>query len=186
LNICPNNIVIRRTHDVGSDKIDIISSGSIASIQSIIIHIDEPVSIMLLAFHTKNKYYCRKYKNEDADKKFCDNKIDYIHFYLSLEGFPSDESKYLIGFLPRYKNIFELEKLADEFCKVTEWLKVTERVNCLVFRYGLPVHGTDNIDTRQLYIIHQMEGMIRHIPQKSSNKNLTVSKNSLFNSITVS
>jgi hypothetical protein len=167
-------------------------------IKSVIVHIDEPVAIMLLAFHAKDKSYCKKYKTNSAEKRFCDNAIDYIHFYLSLEGYLSDESKYLIALLPRVKSYSELEKLANEFCKITEWMEIKGKMNCLAFRYGPPVHGTDNIrhwqkqfeknikDTKDLYIIHRMEGKIKHIPASFANKNMTISKNNLFDNINVS
>jgi hypothetical protein len=192
LNFCPNSITLRQTHDPGSDKLDISPNDSIAMIKSVIVHIDEPVSIMLLAFHTKDKSYCKKYKINSAEKRFCDNVVDYIHFYLSFEGYSLDESKYLIALLPRSKKYSELEKLANEFCKIVEWLEIKEKMNCLVFRYGPPVHGTDNIrhwqkqfaknikDAKELYIIHQMEGKVKHIPTSSANKNMTISKNYLF------
>jgi hypothetical protein len=183
---------------MGSDKLDIIPDNSVAAIKSIIIHIDEPVTIMFLAFHVKNKSYCKKYKLDNAKKRFCDNAIDYIHFYLSLEGYPSDESKHLIALLPRSKSYSELDKLTNEFCTVAEWLEIKEKINCLVFRHGPPVHGTDNIkywqkqlenkikETRQLYIIHRMEGRIKHISISPSCRNLTISKNKLFDNINVS
>jgi hypothetical protein len=167
-------------------------------IKSVIVHIDEPVAIMLLAFHTKDKSYCEKYKINGAKKRFCDNIIDYIHFYLSIEGYLSDESKYLIALLPRFKSYSELEKLANEFCKITEWLEINEKMNCLVFRYGPPVHGTDNIrhwqkqfeksikNAKELYIIHRMEGKVKHIQTSFANKNMTISKNNLFDNINVS
>jgi hypothetical protein len=153
---------------------------------------------MLLAFHVQGKLYCKEYRLDNAEKRFCDVAVNYIHFYLSLEGYPLDESKYLVALLPRVKNYNELEKLADELCKVTEWLEIKEKTNCLVFRYGPPVHGTDNIKywqkqfeksieaTRQLYIVHRMEGRIKHISILPSAKNLTISKNSLFDAINIS
>lgn len=198
---CPKTITLRRAKDIGSDKIDIIPDDSVAAVKSITIHIDEPVAIMLLAFHVKNKSYCGKYKVTDAEKRFCDTiiiDIDYVHFYLSLEGYSPDESKHLIAFLPRLKDYSELDKLANEFCKVTKWLEIKEKTNCLVFRYGPPVHGTDNIrhwqkqfeknieETKGVYAIHRMEGKIKHIPISASNKNMTISKNNLFNNINVS
>jgi hypothetical protein len=41
LNFCPHPISIRRAHDTGSDKLDIIPNASIAMIKSVIVHIDE-------------------------------------------------------------------------------------------------------------------------------------------------
>jgi hypothetical protein len=198
LIFCPKTITLRRAHDAGSDKLDIIPDNSIAAIKSVIIHIDEPVAVMLLGFHVKGKLYCEKYRLDNAEKRFCDNVVDYIHFYLSLEGYSLGESKYLIALLPRLKVYGELEKLANEFCTVTEWLEIKEKINCLVFRYGPPVHGMDNIkhwqkkfkekieNSRQLYVIPRMEGNIKHIPISSHDRNLTISKNNLFDNINVS
>jgi hypothetical protein len=165
----------------------------------VVTHIDEPVSILLLGFHTKRRTYCAEYRIEDADKRICEIAIDYVHFCISIEGYPVNESEYLIAFLPRMILPAGLQKLADEFCYIAEWLEIAQKINCLVFRYGPPVHNTDNImhwqkqfqrnleETRALYIVSsRVEGRVRHIATSPVEKNMTISKNQLFECITVS
>jgi hypothetical protein len=199
LAICPPKITIRRTHDRGSDRICITPNDSVASIEKVVVNIDEPVSIMPLAFHTKDKVYCDMYKLEIADKRFCDTVINYVHFYFLIGGYPVDKSAYLIAFLPRWKKQSELDRLVNELWETVEWLEIRQKINCVVFRHGPPVHGTDNLfhwqkqleknikETRTLYITTlQMDGKIKHVPTSLVDKHLTVSSNNPFACFNVS
>ena len=201
MNICPKVITIRRKkineEDIETDQLPITPTyDSIASIKNIIIHFDEAVSIMFLAFHTTNNAYCAKYKNKKADKKVCDNKnIQYVHF--SLDGCHPDDSEYLVAFLPRFVNYSELSTLTDELCNIAEWLDI-KQINCIVFRYGAPVHGMDNSthwqrqfdktikETKKLFMLYKIAGKIKHIPTSLKEKNITISKNIPLENINVS
>ncbi|MDR2136024.1 MAG: hypothetical protein LBO76_05350, partial [Treponema sp.] len=95
----PKHIILRRTQGSGSDRLKIdLEDSSLASIKAIVTHIDEPVSILLLGFHTKGRSYCAEYKIENAAKRVCDMAVEYVHFYVSMEGYPVDESGYLVPF----------------------------------------------------------------------------------------
>jgi len=203
MSICPKVITIRRKKkyegDIETDRLPIDpTSDSIASIKNIVINFDEAVSVMFLAFHINNNVYCEKYKIQEAEKRICDNKdIKYAQFYFSLSGCSPDESEYLVAFLPRFKECSELSKLANELCNITEWLDI-KQINCIVFRYGAPVHGTDDIrhwqkqftkaikEMKELSLIYKMDGRIKHISTFLKNINLTISKNEPLENINVS
>jgi len=203
MDICPKKITIRRKKkdegDIVTDKLPIDPTyDSIASIKNIFIHFDEDVSLMFLAFHIKDGIYCAEYKIQEAGKRVCEIKnIQYAHFYFSLRGCSSDESEYLVAFLPRIMQYSELPKLANELCDVAEWLGL-KYINCVVFRHGKPVHGTEDIkhwqkqlnkaikETKNLYNFYKMEGRVRFIPAFLKNKNLTISKNIPLENINVS
>jgi hypothetical protein len=202
MNVCPKMLTIRRKRkdesDIETDRFPIDpTDDSIASIKNIVINFDEAVSVMFLAFHTKNNIYCERYKIQDADKKVCDNNIRYTHFYFSLDGYRPDESEYLVAFLPRFINCSELSTLTSELCATAEWLGIRQ-INCIVFRYGAPVHGMDNIihwqrqldktikETKELSILYKVTGKIKHIPTSLKEKNITISKNILLENINVS
>jgi hypothetical protein len=73
-----------------------------------------------------------------------------------------------------------------------------KRINCVIFRYGAPVHGMDDIrhwqkqlnnaikKTKDLSLLYKMEGKIKHIPTFLKNINLTISKNIPLENINVS
>jgi len=203
MNMCPRVITMRRKKrdegDIETEQFPIDpANDSIASIKNIVINFDEAVSIMFLAFHVKDSLYCTRYKIDKADKRVCENKnIQYAQFHFSLDGYTSDESEYLVAFLPRIIQDSELSKLTNELCGIAEWLGI-KQINCIVFRYGAPVHGMDNIthwqkqlnnaikETKKLSLLTKMEGKIKHIPTFLENKNLTISKNIPLENINVS
>ena len=194
MNICPKVITIRRKKkdegDIETDRFPIDPTyDSIASIKNIVINFDEAVSLMFLAFHTEDGVYCTEYKIHEADKKVCENKnIHYAQFYFSLGGYSLDESEYLVAFLPRFIECSKLSKLTNELCNITEWLGI-KQMNCIVFRYGTPVHGMQDSmhwqkqfnkaleETKKLFLIYKMDGKIKYIPTSLKDKNLTISKN---------
>jgi hypothetical protein len=203
VNICPKVITIRRKklnkEDIETDRLPIDPTyDNIASIKNIILHFDEAVSIMFLTFHITNNAYCARYKIQEADKKVCDNKnIQYVHFYFSLGGCPPDESEYLVALLPRFVKCSELSTLATELCNMAEWLDI-KQANCIVFRYGSPVHGMDDSthwqrqfnktikETKELFMLYKMVGKIKHIPTSLKEKNITISKNIPLENINIS
>jgi len=203
MDICPKVITIRRKKkddgDIETDRFSIDPTyDSIALIKNIVLNLDEAVSLILLTFHINEKSYCTKYKIHKAGKRVCDIKnLHYAHFYLSLDGHSPDESDYIVAFLPRIMKYSELLKLANELCSIAEWLDI-KYINCIVFRYGKPVHGMDDIkhwqkqlnsaikETKELYLLYKMEGRIKHIPTFLNNKNLTISKNIPLENINVS
>ena len=203
MNICPKTIYIRRKNtdakNIKTDRLEINPPDDcIASIRNIVINFDETVAVMFLGFHTKDKKYCTIYKQTNAEKYFCDNKpIKYVHFYFSIDGCPPGETEYLVAFLPRSKTIAELSVLANELRNVTEWLKI-KQINCLIFRFGAPVHGMGdsmhwqkqldkNIkEMKALSVIRTMRGRIKEISVSLQNKNLTISKNYPMENINVS
>jgi len=203
MSICPKVITIRRKKgnegDIETDRLPIDpTSDSIASIRNIVVNFDEAVSVMFLAFHINNNVYCEKYKIQKAEKRVCDNtNIKYAQFYFSLSGYSSNESEYLVAFLPRFIECSELSTLANELFTITEWLDI-KQINCIVFRYGMPVHGMDDSmhwqkqfnkaleETKELFLIYKMEGKIKHIPTNLKNINLTISKNEPLENINVS
>jgi hypothetical protein len=194
--ICPKPITIRRTKAPNSDRLAIVPVDSIASIENIVINIDEPVTIRLLAFHTIGKFYCSDYKIEPAEKRLClDIESKYIH--LSKEGYPAEKSEFLLAFLPRSKTAGELCHLTKELCDIIEWLEIKQNVNCIVFRYGPPVHRNDDSiywqkqfetiinETRRDYLIGQITGRIRHV-REDDYKYITIHSANLFESINIS
>ena len=203
MNICPKSVTIRRKKkgegDIETDRFPIDpTSDNIASIKNIDINFDEAVSILFLAFHVNNDVYCTKYKIQKAEKRVCDNKkIKYAQFHISLSGYSSNDSEYLVAFLPRIMQCSELSKLADELCGIAEWLEI-KQINCVVFRYGAPVHGMDGTmhwqkqfnktikETMELSLVNKIDGKIKHIPTSLKNKNLTISKNFPMENINVS
>jgi len=203
MDICPKVITIVRKKknegDIETELFPIDSThDSIASIKNIILNFDETVSLLFLGFHIKDDIYCTKYKIHKADKRVCEIKnIQYAHFYFSLGGYSHDESDYLVAFLPRIIKYSELSILAQELCNIAEWLNL-KYINCIVFRYGKPVHGMDNIvhwqkqfdnaikETKNLYNFYKMEGKIKFVPTFVKNKNLTISKNIPLENINVS
>ena len=203
MNICPKIITIRRKKekegDIETDRFPIDpTSDSIASIKNIEINFDEAVSILFLAFHINNDVYCTEYKIQEAEKRVCDNKkIKYVQFYFSLNAYSSNESEYLVAFLPRFIECSKLTELTNELFNITEWLGI-KQINCIVFRYGAPVHGMDDImhwqkqfnktikETKELSLVNKMEGKIKHIPASLKDKNLTISKNFPMENINVS
>jgi hypothetical protein len=203
MNICPKVITIRRKKNnegnIETERFPIDPTyDSIASIKNIVINFDEAVSFMFLAFHIKDDVYCAKYKIHNADKRVCEIKnIQYAHFYFSLGGYSPDESEYLVAFLPRIMQYSELSRLTNELCGIAEWLEL-KNINCIVFRYGKPVHITENNkhwqkqfdnaikETKELYLLYKMEGRIKYIPTFLYNKNLTISKNIPLENINVS
>lgn len=198
MTICPKTVTIRRTRAPDSDRLTLVPIGNIASIASVVVNIDEPVTIRLLAFHVVGRYYCSNYKIEGAEKRFCLGvKSRYVHFHILKEGYPPEKSEFLIAFLPRNKTEGELYKLVKELCDVSEWLNVKQKINCIIFRYGPPLHWMDDSfrwqkqlkivieQTRADYLISQIEGRIKHIREEDS-RNLTVYNANLFESINVS
>jgi len=203
MSICPKIITIRRKkineEDIETDRLPINPTyDSIASIKNILINFDEAVSVLFLAFHITNNDYCARYKIKEADKKVCDNKnIKYVHFYFSLDGYSSDESEYLVAFLPRFVKCSDLPTLANELCNMAEWLDI-KQVNCIVFRYGAPVHGMEDIthwqkqfnktikETKELYMLYKIAGKIKYIRTSLKEKNITISKNIPLENINVS
>jgi hypothetical protein len=203
MNICPKLITIRRKKesedDIITDRLPVFpTNDQIASIKNIVINFDEAVSIRFLAFHTGNNSYCSKYKIQNADKRVCEYpNMNYVHFYFSLGGYTFKDSEYLVAFLPRVLKYTDLPKLTNEFCNIAEWLGI-DYINCIVFRYGAPVHGMDDSrhwqklldkavkETKGLSLLHKMEGMIKHIPITVENRNLTISKANPFENINVS
>jgi hypothetical protein len=199
LEICPKTVTIRRTKMPNSDRLTIIPCNNIASIENIIINIDEPVTIRMLSFHVIGNRYCSDYKIATAEKRFCtDIKSRYVHFHISKKGYPPEKSEFLISFLPRNKTDSELYQLARELCDIVEWLEIRTKMNCIVFRYGLPVHWMDDPipwqrklekilkETHADYIIDPIEGRIKHIREEKKCVNLTVYGANLFESINVS
>jgi len=203
MNICPKVIIIRRKkideEDIETDRFPIDPTfDSIASIKNIVINFDDAVSILFLGFHVNNKVYCTKYKIQEAGKKVCENKkIKYTQFHISLSSYSPNDSEYLIAFLPRIIQCSELSKLADELCGIAEWLEI-KQINCVVFRYGAPVHEMDGTmhwqkqfnkaikEMRNLSLVNRIDGKIKHIPISLKNKNLTISKNFPMENINVS
>jgi hypothetical protein len=202
MKICPKILTIRRKKrdegDIETDRFSINpTNDSIASIKNIIIHFDEAVSVLFLAFHTTDNTYCARFKIQEADKRVCDNNIRYTHFYFSLDGYHPDESEYLVAFLPRFVKCSELSTLTNELCATAEWLGI-KQINCIVFRYGAPVHGMDDSthwqrqlnktikETKELFILYKVAGKIKHIPTSLKEKNLTISKNIPLENINVS
>jgi hypothetical protein len=170
----------------------------VASIKNVIVNIDEPVNIRFLAFHTIDKLLCNEYKDKKAEKIFCkDIDAKYVHFHFSIEGYPSDNSEYLVAFLPRSKMGGELYKVAKELCDIIEWIEFRQKVNCIVFRYGHPIHSTDSpvhwqrqlerivTETRNDYTIGSVEGKIKHV-REDADKSLTIGAASLFDNINIS
>jgi hypothetical protein len=170
----------------------------VASIKNVIVNIDEPVNIRFLAFHTIGKLLCNEYKDEKAEKIFCkDINAKYVHFHFSINGYSSDNSEYLVAFLPRSKMYGELYQVATELCDIIEWIEFRRKVNCILFRYGHPIHSMDSpfrwqkqlekiiTETRNDYTIGRVEGKIKHVREDSC-KSLTISAASLFDNINVS
>ncbi|MCL1927672.1 MAG: hypothetical protein FWG07_02620 [Treponema sp.] len=203
MNICPKMINIRRKKidegDVETDRLTIDpTDDSIASIKHIVVNFDEPVAVRFLAFHIKEKMYCAKYKILNAEKRICDYKnIRYVHFHFSLSGYSPNESEYLIAFLPRFIDCSRLSILTNELCAIAEWLGI-KQINCIVFRYGAPVHGIGDSthwqkqlnkaikETKELSLLYKFVGRIRPIPISLKDKNLTISKNAPLENINVS
>jgi len=203
MNICPKLITIRRKKinegDIETDRLPLDPTyDNIALIKNILIHVDEAVSVMFLSFHTKDKAYCARYKVQEAEKRVCDNKnIQYTHFYFSLDGCNPDESEYLIALLPRFVKCSELSTLTNELCNIAEWLDI-KQVNCIVFRYGAPVHRMDDSthwqkqfnkaikETKELSMLYKISGKIKHIPTFLKEKNIIISKNAPFENINIS
>lgn len=202
MSLCPNKICIRRTKTPGTEKIDLIPVRDLAFIKKLVVEINEPTSIRFLAFHVKDKTYCDALKIEDADKRFCSViKSKYVHFQIEKEGLPPERALFLLAFLPRIQPESELEQVVKELCDIIEWLGIKQRVNCIVFRYGAPVHRKDNSrhwqkslektieETRKLYTVGQIKARIEHIPeniQKNKTRQLTIHAASPFESIDVS
>ena len=198
MKFCPNVINIRRTKKNGSDRLNLVPVPDLAFIKSILINIDETVIIRMLGFHVKENAYCEAFKITDTNKRYCsDIKSKYVHFQLKKEGYPSEQSNFLLAFLPRIKTEGELSKVAKELCDIIEWLEIRQQINCIVFRFGSPRHQMDNqkkwqkylektIDeTKRLYTIGRVTGRIKHI-RNDKEKCLTVSSAKLFDSINVS
>jgi len=203
MNICPKVITIRRKKksedDIETDRLPIYPTyDCIASIKNIDVHFDESVSMIFFAFHTINHAYCLRYKSLKAEKKVCENKIiHYVHFHFSLGGYSADESEYLVAFLPRFTKYSELPILANELCSIAEWLNI-KQINCVVFRYGKPVHGMGDSthlqkqldkeikEMKEFSILHKMVGKIKDIPISLKEKNLTISRNIVLANINVS
>ena len=198
MKICPNFKNIRRSKIVGSDRIDLTSTYNLASIKNIIINIDEPVAIRLLGFHIDDSSYCKSLKITNAEKKYCDRKkSQYVHFQIIKEGFPEEQSQFIIAFLPRIKLEHELEVVVKEICDVIEWLEIKHNINCIIFRFGKPVHNTEDTfrwqrqlekiikQVRNYYTIGQINGFIKQVRQDNE-KCLTISAASCYESINVS
>jgi hypothetical protein len=198
LSICPKVVTIRRTKTPRSDRLTISPVGSTASIENIVVNIDEPVNVRLLAFHVMGMSYCANYKIIDAEKRFClDIKSQYVHFHIQKEGYPPEMSEFLIALLPRSKTESELYRLANELCDIAEWLDIKQKINCIIFRYGPPVHWMDDSvrwqkqlegaikETRLNYFIDKIVGRIKHI-QEGDKRNLTIHNAALFESINIS
>jgi hypothetical protein len=197
LTICPGTTTVRRTKTLYSDRLTIVPVDSIASIANIIVNIDEPVTIRLLAFHTANNLYCSKLKAENAEKKFClDIKSRYVHFHFLKDGYPPEKSEFLIAFLPRSKTKNELYQVAKELCDIAEWLGGKQKINCIVFRYGHPVHRMNDLmqwqkqlekilcETQKNYFIGKIEGRVKDV-RVDKCKNITIYNTNLFESINV-
>jgi hypothetical protein len=203
MNICPELLTVRRKPknkgDIVTDLIPVCpTSDKIASVNNIVIHFDEAVSVRFLAFHVDNKAYCQKYKIQDAERRLCEKSgMCYVHFYFSLDGYSFKDSEYLVAFLPRFVKCDDLSKLTNELCDVAEWLGI-DYINCIVFRHRSTAHGMDDSshwqkqlnkaveETKKLSLLHKMEGMIKHIPVSLKDKNLTISKAAPLENINVS
>ena len=198
MKICPNLINIRRTKDADSDRISLTSTNNLASIKNIIININEPVAVRLLGFHVNDALYCKKLKIANEDKKYCEKlKSNYVHFQLKKEGLSEDQSQFIIAFLPRNKLKHELEIVVKEICDVIEWLELKQNINCIIFRFGKPVHNTEDTykwqrqldkvikQVKNYYLIGQINGMIKQVRQENE-KCLIVSAAYRFESINVS
>jgi hypothetical protein len=145
VNICPKSVTIRRVKGAAaSDTVDIKPVSSIANINKIIVNIDEPVNIKFLRFHKHDDYYCNKYKLLEYDKCYCNDikTHNFVHFYITIEE--SNNKAIILAFLPRNKTEVLLRQVANEICDICEWLEEKQNVNCIVFRYGKPVHRSDN------------------------------------------
>lgn len=204
MELCPGTICIRRTTTSGTEKIDVTPVFDLAFIEKLVVEINEPVNIRYLGFHVKDTIYCNSLKNQNADKHFCMDfkaKPKYVHFEIIKEGYPPEKSLFLIAFLPRSKSENELNHVAEELCGIIEWLGVLQPVNCIIFRYGSPVHRKNSLTqwqrsldnaikgTKGLYTVGQITGRIRHISenvQKNKARHLTISPASPFESINVS
>ncbi|GBU27435.1 hypothetical protein R84B8_00965 [Treponema sp. R8-4-B8] len=114
-----------------------------------------------------------------------------------LDGCHPDETNYLVAFLPRFVKCSDLPTLTKELCNTAEWLEI-KQVNCIVFRYGAPVHGMDDSthwqrqfnksikETKELYMLYKIAGKIKHIPTFLKEKNIIISKNITLENINVS
>jgi hypothetical protein len=194
--ICPKSTILRTVKSTGSDRISITPVPQIANVEQVVTNIDTPVSIRLLSFHVGGTY-CSKYKDDDAEKRLCNDKItDYVHFHISKENYPVDESEYLIAFLPSAKEN-DFERVVDELYALVQWLEIKNKINGIIFRYGKPVLGSDNIKNTQhkldKFIADKKKGhsviTCRISPVSESikgNRSLTISNNKLFKSIDVS
>ena len=195
--ICPQDIIIKRTEEVGSDKFDLLPTNDIASIKSIEIHMDETIRIKLLGFHVNEKVYCDAYKIQGADKRYCETKKSkYIHFLIDDEGFLHDESMFVLAFLPRSKADNEIEKIVKELCEIINFFEIKQNINCIIFRFGKPIHDMDNllkwqkVFDRKLIEINKnnlikVYGRIKHV-REGGKKCLTIRHAALFDSINVS
>jgi hypothetical protein len=183
--LCPKAKIITRTsQEPLSDRLSIVLPDGdeylepVAYIESIIAQIDERVMVRLLAFHTEDGVYCAEYKDDNAEKRFCcDNSATrYVHFHCSIDRNPVD---YLLAFLPRSKNKEDLRTVVVELYMTAKWLNISQEINCIIFRYGRPIHESENkyhwqeiLDnyleemkrTRKTPII---EAQIKHIQEKS-------------------
>lgn len=197
MKICPQDIIIKRTEEVGSDKVDLLPTNEIAAIKSIEIYMDETIRIKLLGFHVNEKAYCESYKILEADKRYCEaKKSNYIHFFIDKEGFLQDESMFVLAFLPRAKSENEIEKIVKELREIINFLEIKQNINCIIFRFGKPIHDTDNLlkwqkqFDKKLTEINKnnfikVNGRIKHI-REDSKKCLIIRRANLFDSINVS
>jgi len=198
LNICPRDEIIRRTKVVGSDKIDLIPDYNIANIEKVVVHIDEPVVVKLLGFHVKDELYCNSYEITLADKRYCEGMISkYVHFQITKEVSATEQKIFLIAFLPRIKLDNELDHIANEISNTIDFLEINQNVNCLLFRFGKPIHHSDSnthwqkqFDKRlavinRKYKTIQINGRIKQVCE-GNGRSLTISSAPLFDSINVS
>ena len=203
MDVCPKTIHIRRTKtnndSIKTDRLEIIPTDEcIASINNIIVNFDETVSVKFLGFHAKNNMYCKTYKNPNAKKIFCKEMImKYVHFYFSVDTGIQNNDAYLVAFLPRTKTTSELTILAEELCAAVKWLEI-QQINCFIFRFGVPSHGTENAmhwqkqlnkninEMKERLFITNIQGTVREVSRALSRVNLTISKESQMYRINVS
>jgi hypothetical protein len=149
LTTCPRFIHIKEAHEEGGEyrAVPLLTDKKIAELNGIYAHTPYPVSLKLLNCSNVKEMesnYCNWLHEDDAKNKICDQKPEYVFFYIAC-----DTVEYLLAFVKYSDYESEKDKILNEFYSVAAFLGITTNTRCYIFQHQRPPVYDTSIIHRQ-------------------------------------
>jgi hypothetical protein len=136
---CPRFTHIKEAHEDGGEErtVSLLPDKKIAELNGIYANTPYPVSLKLLNCSNIKEMeinYCDRLREADAEKKICDQKPEYVFFYIA-----RDTVDYLLAFVKYSDYDSKKDKILNEFYSVATWLGITRDIRCYIFQHQRPL-----------------------------------------------